>query len=101
MNGSMRVLEMMKPMMVSRATAEPMPSRIDGPTPRPHLEMPSDTIIDTSDASMPTDRSMPPDIITMVIETATIPGTATCCRMLTMLTGLMKVGYFAPPVETS
>ena len=78
MNGSMRVLEMMNPMMVSRTTADAMPSMIAGHTPRPHLEMPSATTIDTSEASMPTERSMPPDIITMVIETATIPGTATC-----------------------
>ena len=35
-------------------------------------------MIDTSEASMPTERSMPPDIITMVMLTATMPGTATC-----------------------
>ncbi len=78
MNGSIRVLEMMNPMIVSSATAEATPSRIDGPTPISHFEMPSATMIDTRDASMPTERSMPPDIITMVMLTATMPGTAIC-----------------------
>ena len=78
MNGSMRVLEMMNPMTVSRTIADATPRRIDGPTPNCHLEMPSDTMIDTSEASMPTERSMPPEIITMVMLTATMPGTATC-----------------------
>jgi hypothetical protein len=78
MNGSMRVLEMMNPMAVSRTTADVTPRRIDGPTPRCHWEIPSATMIDTSEASMPTERSMPPDTITMVMLIATIPGTATC-----------------------
>ena len=78
MNGSMRVLEMMNPMIVSRTTAEATPRRIDGHTPRCHCEIPSATTIDTSEASMPTERSMPPEIITMVMLIATIPGTATC-----------------------
>ena len=55
--------------------------------------MPMATMIETSEASMPTERSMPPEIITIAhADTAMMPGTATCCRMLTMLTGLMKVG---------
>ena len=78
MNGSMRVLEMMNPMMVSSTIADTTPRRIEGPTPRPHWEIPSATMIETSEASMPTERSMPPEIITIVMLTATMPGTATC-----------------------
>ena len=101
MKGSMRVREMMKPMAPSSTIAEATPRAMEGTTPSPQREMPIDTTIETSEASMPTDRSMPPEIITIVIETAMMPGTATCCRMLRMFTGLMKVGYLEKPVEMS
>jgi len=78
MNGSMLVLEMMNPITASRTIAETTPRPIDGHTPSPQLEMPSATMIETSEASMPTERSMPPEIITIVMLTATMPGTATC-----------------------
>ena len=48
---------------------------------------------------MPTDRSIPPAIMTMVIPTATIPGRLTCWRMLRRFTGLRKVGYFPPEMK--
>ena len=99
MNGSIRVREMMNPIIASSTTADRTPSRIDAATPRCHCEMPSATTIDTNEASMPTERSMPPEIITIVMLMATIPGTETCWRMLTMLIGLMKVGNRVPPVE--
>ena len=83
---------MMKPMMVSSTTAVAMPSRIDVGVPRCHFEMPSAVTIETREASIPTERSMPPEIMTMVMPTATMPGTPTCWRMFSRLTGLMKVG---------
>ena len=101
MNGSIRVREMMNPIIVSRTTAESIPSRIAGPTPSPHWEMPIATTMETSEASMPTERSMPPEIITIVMLTAMMPGTATCWRMLKMFTGLMNVGNREPPVVIS
>ena len=58
--------------------------------------MPSAVTMETREASMPTERSMPPDIMTIVMPTATIPGTPTCCRIFRRLTGLMKVGYLPP-----
>ena len=63
--------------------------------------MPSAVTMDTSEASMPTDRSMPPEIMTSVMPTAMIPATPTCWRMFSRLTGLMNVGNRLPRVRMS
>src|SRR6516225_7914413 len=84
--------------MVSSTTAVRIPKRMEGTTPRCHFDIPVAVTIDTNEASIPTERSIPPEIITIVMPTATIPGTPTCCRMFSRFTGLIKVGYLVPPV---
>ncbi len=69
MNGSTLTREMMKPISVSSTTAVITPAAMEPTTPKCHFEMPRAVTMDTREASMPTERSMPPEIMTSVMPT--------------------------------
>ena len=67
MNGSTFVREMIQPISVSSTTAARIPAAMEPTTPKCHFEMPEAVMMDTREASMPTERSMPPEIMTSVM----------------------------------